>query len=278
VTVCICTRGRPDNLALALASTGGSTYPVSQVVVSDDLHDPATEVVCHDAIVDVDYVLGPRRGLGANRNRAIAASNGEIVLFIDDDCVLPPEFLETALKRMQSAEHRYGAGLVIVSGRVLERGQLIAPGDQTFLGFQSKRYTRSDGLRSIVMAATIFPARLFSAVRFDPELVYGYDEVDLATRAVATGYTIVDCPAAIVEHRPSNIGRERNLSYSEASRLHVTLRRYAITERAPLRAVAFAIAAPIHHIAANVRRRGLIGLGIALRTIGLAAVMAWRSR
>jgi glycosyltransferase involved in cell wall biosynthesis/GT2 family glycosyltransferase len=278
VTVCICTRGRPDDLANALASIADSTHPVAQVVVSDDLHDPGTEQVCRQATVPVDYVLGPRRGLGANRNRALVVTTGDIVLFVDDDCLLRADFVATALERMRGAEARHGPGRVIVSGRVLERGRLIVPHDQTFLGFQSKPYVSDEGLRSIVMAATIFPSSVFTDLAFDPRIVYGYDEVDLASRAAAAGYVIVDCPEAINDHVPSDSGRDRNLSYSEASRLHVTLRRYALTEQAPLRATAFVIAAPLHHLAANVKRSGVGGLSITARTLGLAAAMTWRSR
>ncbi|MGO9899334.1 MAG: glycosyltransferase family 2 protein [Solirubrobacteraceae bacterium] len=278
VSVCICTRDRPDDLARTLASIVQSTWPVAQVVVSDDGHDRATELVCEQSGIDVNYVLGPQRGLGANRNAALAAVAGDYVLFLDDDCLLTADFLATALARMHSAEKCYGAGRAIVSGGERNRGALISAADQTFLGFQAKPYTSDIGLRSIVINATVFPARLFSHLRFDPQLIYGYEEVDLASRAAAAGYVVVHCADALNDHRPSPRGREDYDRQVEASRLHVTLRRYALTERATWKALAFVLIAPVHLVAANVKRSGVAGVGRSVQTISLATTMLWRAR
>jgi GT2 family glycosyltransferase len=278
VTVCICTRDRPDELAQTLASIARSTRPVGQVVVSDDRGDAVTKAACRTAEVAVDYVLGPQRGLGANRNRALDAVTGDVVIFLDDDCRLLPDFVDNALVRLREAEARHGAGRVVVSGRELNRGELLSAADQTFLGFQSKPYRRDEGLRSICINATLFPARLFDHLRFDPQLVYGYEEVDLASRAAAAGYVVVHCPEAINDHRPSPSGREDHERHVDASRLHVTLRRYALTERDPVRAIAFALIAPLHVFAANLKRFGVAGLLRSLRTLQLASVMLLRSR
>jgi GT2 family glycosyltransferase len=271
------TRRRPRDLARTLASIARSTYAVAQVVVSDDGHDDETRAVCRGAPVDVEYVLGPMRGLGANRNRAIAASLGDVVLFLDDDCVLSPDFLEAAVAGMRSAERRHGPGRVIVSGRELNSGRLVGASDQTFLGFQAKPYTDPEGLRSIVINATLFPAQVFQQIRFDPQLVYGYEEVDFASRAAASGYVIVSCPDAVNDHLPAPSGREDHDRHVDASRLHVTLRRYVLTEHAPLRALAFAVVAPIHVLAADVKRLGLPGVRRTATTLALTAAMLARA-
>jgi len=273
VSVCICTRNRPSELAQTLASLSSSTYPISQVVVSDDGHDGSTESVCHAAEVDVDYVLGPRRGLGANRNRALAAVRCELVLFLDDDCLLRPDFLEVAIGRIRSAEQRHGEGRVIVSGRERNRGHIVSAGDQTFLGFQSRLYISDEGLRSIVINATVFPVSVFRSLAFDPRLVYGYEEVDLASRAAASGWMIVQCDDAVNDHRPSARGRQGYDRHVEASRLYVTLRRYARTDRTPARAAVYAIVAPGHVLAANVKRLGVAGIRPTADTLLLAARM-----
>ena len=277
VTICICTKGRPADLAETLASIERSTWPIAQVVVSDDGRDPSTEAVCREAPLDVDYVLGPQRGLGANRNRAIAASNGRLVLFLDDDCHLGRDFIERALAGMRSARERHAAERVIVSGRELNDGRLIRAHDQTFLGFQAKAYARDERLRSIVINATLFPADVFDHVKFDPQLVYGYEEVDFAVRAVAAGYIIVACEDAINDHRPSPHGRESYDRYVDASRLRVTLRRYLVAERAPVHALAFAIIAPVHLLAADVKRLGLRGVRRTAETLALAVAMLTRA-
>jgi GT2 family glycosyltransferase len=246
--------------------------------VSDDGHDPATEAVCRAAPVPVDYVLGPQRGLGANRNRAIEAATGDAVLFLDDDCLLAEDFLTVAVARLAEAEATHGSGRVIVSGREHKHGELVTAHDQSFLGFQSRSYQPTDRRHSIVINATLFPAAVFAAQRFDPQLVYGYEEVDFASRAAAAGYEIVHCPDAVNDHRPSPSSRDDYDRHDEASRLHVTLRRYALTERAPARAAAFALVAPVHMLAANVKRLGLAGVPRTAVTVSLAVTMLWRAR
>jgi hypothetical protein len=66
--------------------------------------------------------------------------------------------------------------------------------------------------------------------------------------------------------------------HQDASRLHVTLRRYLLTERAPLRAGVFALVAPVHLVASSVKRAGFAGLRAALATLLLTSQMLWRSR
>ena len=277
--MCIPTRGRPEELARALASIGRSTYPVAQVVVSDDLADSIAEGICRDAPVEVDYVRGPGRGVGANRNRAVAEARSEIVAFLDDDGVLLPDFLETAVARMRTGEQRYGFGRVIVSGCVVtQHGELIPAHEQTFLGYQAKPLATSEGLRTLAMNAVIVPIHVFREVQFDPQLVYGYEEVDLAIRAAAAGYVIVDCPEAQNFHESETPLRDYHDRYAEASRLHVTLRRYALTERSPLRALVFGVIAPLHVIAADLKRLGPRGVRQSAVTLGLAARMLWRAR
>jgi GT2 family glycosyltransferase len=233
--------------------------------------------VCRAAEVDVNYVLGPQRGLGANRNCALAVVRSALVVFLDDDCLLLPDFLDVAVGRMRSAEERHGNGRVVVSGRERNRGNLISAGDQTFLGFQSRLYADDEQLRSIVINATVFPVGVFQSLAFDPQLVYGYEEVDLASRAAASGWVIVQCDDAVNHHRPSPHSRDDYDRHVEASRLYVTLRRYYRTDRAPLRAAMFAIVAPGHVLAANLKRHGRAGIRPTADTLCLAGRMLWRA-
>jgi glycosyltransferase involved in cell wall biosynthesis len=279
VTVCICTRRRPDDLRRALRSIGSSTVPVSQVVVSDDGHDAVTEAVCREARVPVDYRRGPQLGLGANRNCALGAVTGDLVLFIDDDCTLLPEFLETAIATMRTSERRYGRGRVIISGAEINRGRLVGARDQTFLGHQSVPYREGRTVRTICINATLFPVEAFARFQFDPQLIYGYEEVDIASRLTAGGFTIVQSPDAINHHKPSSQARDDHDCNVEASRLYVTFRRYAITDRRIPRAAAFAMLAPPHLLLAGIKRDGPRGVDRGLATLGLTTrMLAIRSR
>lgn len=210
-----------------------------------------------EAPVMVEYVLGPQQGLGPNRNHALSRARGSYVLFLDDDCLLGNMYIEAATRCMRDAEAISGTGRVIVSGSELQNGRAVVAHEQTFLGFQGRPYRTGDTLKTIVINATLFPAGLFDSVRFDPQLRYGLDEVDVATRAVAAGFRIVSAPEAQNDHRPSPTGREDYHDAADASRLYITARRYTVVERRFLRAAAFAVLAPAHLVASRVKAQGV---------------------
>jgi GT2 family glycosyltransferase len=268
VSVCICTRNRPEELARCLQSLHASTHPVAQTIVSDDSTDSRTLEMVRASYPWVRFVEGPRKGLGANRNRALAEASGDYVLFIDDDACLGPTFLQQCLGLL--AKQPSGGRRVIVSGREDNRGTLVKAHNQSFLGFQNVPYGQGDRLVTIVINATLFPRSLFREIRFDEQLVYGYDEVDVALKAVGRGYTILQCDEAINSHYPSSVNRAYYRAHTEASRLYVTLKRYASYEKKPLKATAYALCGAAHCTAAAIRQRGPAGLLDAWRTVRTA--------
>lgn len=271
VSICICTRNRPQELGQALASIAQSSLAPRQIVVADDGDgDGVASLIA--AKEKITYVRGPRRGLSANRNAAIAAATSSHLLFLDDDAALGEDFLAKMDRHLEQlpASRRERS---ILTGVELNAGKAVQPNEQDLLGFQSRPYKPGEPLRTLVINAALFPRSLFELVRFDPSLRYCYDEVDIATRAVAKGFAIVPCFDAANLHFPSPIGREQYRRNASAARLYVTLKRRRWTERAPLRAWAgFAIAGG-HVCLAAIRKLGLVkGLAEAGRTL----TQAWR--
>jgi glycosyltransferase involved in cell wall biosynthesis len=260
VSVCICTRNRPAALTRTLDSLGTSSIPPTQVIVSDDSTDDRTSELVRRHYPEVTYRRGPRRGLGANRNTVVAAAIGDFVLFLDDDCLLDPDFLRHAVARLSEADHQQRT---IVNGCELKHGTRIVSRDQCFLGFQNRAYNPPDDFYSVVMNAALFPRDLFSHVRFDERLIYGYDEVDLTTRAVANGYHIVNCPDAVNQHFPSPVNRDYYGAHASASRIYVTFKRYFWTQRRPLKAVAYLLIGAFHIVASMTWAHGVDGLRTA---------------
>jgi GT2 family glycosyltransferase len=257
ISVLICTMNRPTELRRCLESVRASGVPVAQIVVSDDSTDSRTREMVRSEFDSVQYVEGPKRGLCANRNRALSAATCDLVLFMDDDACLGGRFLECALRaRMISAAPERA----IVTGCHVEHGRLIRAHDQSFLGFQNVPYGPGQRIKTIVMISALFPRGLFDVVRFDENLVYGYDEVDIATQALSHGYEIVHCEEAVNSHHPSVVNRAGYRPHTDASRLYVTFKRYARYERAYTKAAIFALLAPLHCVVAATRRRGLPGL------------------
>jgi len=99
ISVIVSTYNRPDALSACLRSLGRQTVKDFEIVVADDGSGPATR----DAIgawkpkldVPLTHVWQEDRGfrLAEIRNRAIAASSGEYLVFLDGDCIAPARFV-----------------------------------------------------------------------------------------------------------------------------------------------------------------------------------------
>jgi GT2 family glycosyltransferase len=88
ITAAICTRDRPEGLATLLDSMHAQIYPRLRTVVvdnapSDDSSRQLVSALARDR--DIEYVTEPRPGLSWARNRAIEATDGEILAWADDD-------------------------------------------------------------------------------------------------------------------------------------------------------------------------------------------------
>ena len=272
ISVCVCTRNRPQDVRRAVRSVIDSETPAHQIVVADDSTDGFTRDLIADEFPGITYVPGPRQGLGANRNAALFHVRGSHLLFLDDDAALSASFLGNAAAFLSVAP-----AATIVTGTELNGGQEIAPHKPTFLGHQSVGYAAGDAYETVVINATVFPRRLFSRLRFDPSLVYGYDEVDIAARAVLLhGYTIVFRPQLCNAHYPSAVNRALYMSYVDASRIYVTFKRYYWLEHKRGKAVFFLLLAWGHFLVHALRRKGARGLGQFWSTLARSSAYVTR--
>ena len=257
-SVCICTRNRPDELRKALASVFASARPAHDIVVSDDSTDARTRMMVADEFASVAYVEGPRAGLGGNRNNALARARGTHVLFIDDDAVLAPDFLGRVAACLNGLGDR--AARTIVSGTELNHGAPVHPRRISFLGYQSLAYAPGERHETIVLNATVFPRALFGALRFDPSLVYGCDEMDICVRAVRLhGAEVRFMPELANSHFPSRTNRDFYAPFLEASRIYVQFKRYYWVENNRAKAACFLVLAHAHILLHFLRRRRLRG-------------------
>jgi len=96
VSVVIITRNRADLLQDALESLVRQRRPPDEVVVVDNAsHDHTRDVVAgFKGMLNVTYVYEPIRGIPRARNAGVNASTGDIIAFIDDDCVADEDWLK----------------------------------------------------------------------------------------------------------------------------------------------------------------------------------------
>jgi GT2 family glycosyltransferase len=112
ISVVICTRNRPVELARCLVSLARQTHPPCEIVVVDNgSSDARTREAArtHGAI----YLREDRVGLDVARNTGARAAIGEIVAYTDDDVVVHPRWLERLAAAFDAPEIAVVTGLVL---------------------------------------------------------------------------------------------------------------------------------------------------------------------
>jgi glycosyltransferase involved in cell wall biosynthesis len=212
VSVVICTRERPEDLARALDAVRQLTPPPSEILVIDNA--PTTnatrEVV--KGVPEARYVREDRRGLNAARNRALREARGDILAFTDDDAIPEATWLAGLIPNFNDPCVSVTTGLTLPL--VLEtEGQELFEEHCTFVrGFRRRVF---DVQQHSPFAVGPVGAGANMAVRKDAVVqLGGFDERldggmptrsggdhDLFVRALLNGHRIVYDPAAVSWHR-----------------------------------------------------------------------------
>ncbi len=200
LSVVICTKDRPDDLARAITSVrqSGEAGRTAEIVVVEERDAPRE-------IPGVRYVHLPReaRGFGYARNVAVREAKGDLLLFLDDDCEAERGWVEALRAPFDADPATLG-----VAGAVLVRGCGPIGYAENVLGFPG------GGLRYLHRAGgRVVPTRYLStcncAYRRDavlraggfPEAArFGGEDFLVAERVSALG-PCVYAPAAVVYHR-----------------------------------------------------------------------------
>jgi len=255
LTLCVCTSGRPVELARCLASIAAGSKLPGAVIVSDDSAKPGVAKQVQDVCGRYDfvtYVEGPRRGLCANRNHVIRQATTSHVSLIDDDGVVSADFIERALE----AARRFPGN--ILSGDVLEDGvHRHRPSNPRFLGHFGRPIRPGEPIRNIQLNCNVIPREVFDVTAFDENIAYGYEDTDWCAQALAAGYHILHLPELVNQHLPASrpvLGSERRLQ-TERARFYVTIRRHARWDLRAGRLLAFLAVAPVHLALHAVRTR-----------------------
>ncbi len=101
ITVIIPTFNRPDLLAAAVDSVLIQSHPVNEIIIVDDgsdiEHRPALAALAQRIPQVQLYTLPDNMGRSRARNEGLARARGSYVLFLDDDDMLDPNMIESAL-------------------------------------------------------------------------------------------------------------------------------------------------------------------------------------
>lgn len=110
LSVVVPTYNRKDLLRITLEALGHQTYPRDQyevIVVSDGSSDGTDEMVAEyaqEAPFSLRLIRQANSGVARTRNRGIHEATGEVLVFLDDDIEVVPEFLALHAVRHQQDE------------------------------------------------------------------------------------------------------------------------------------------------------------------------------
>jgi glycosyltransferase involved in cell wall biosynthesis len=197
VSVVVPARNAEDTIEDCLAALLATEYPEDrrEIVVVDNGSTDRTAAIAQSHPVRV--VREPGRGVSRARNRGIAESSGEIVAFLDADCVVEPQWLAEIADPFEDPE--VGA----VAGQLTHFPAETAAERQTvrMLG-NWQRFAVSSDPPYVVTANAAFRREVLDEIGpFDPNLTRAQD-VELGLRfAASSDRRLVYSAGAIARHR-----------------------------------------------------------------------------
>ena len=239
LSVCITTINALEDLNSCLQALWQSSIKPSHVVVSDDSLAPEIQQQnCQlvNQYPHTDYVVGPHRGVCANRNRALdSLLDCDLIAFVDDDICVAADYIANAVNEYQSLEPEARHRTILTGG---------TPTKLSFRGF----FCKSDRPLCVDIHTAVFPADFFEVVRWDEEIYFGYEDALLCLQAIKQGYNIAHCPELkVVDTRSGkstlkqdSVGQMTKYEiYIESARLYVGIKRYKNIFPDPLKLASF---------------------------------------
>jgi glycosyltransferase involved in cell wall biosynthesis len=144
ISVIVSTYNRPDALAATLRSLGRQTDRNFEIVVADDGSGPDTRDTVNASMPNVGgplkHVWQEDRGfrLAEIRNRAIVASDGDYLVFLDGDCIARPDFV-AAHRALAETGFFVGGNRVLLSHALTD--EILAN------GLEPERWSLADWVR-----------------------------------------------------------------------------------------------------------------------------------
>ncbi len=205
VSIVICTYNRADYLERCFASLDQQDYNNFEVVVVNGPSTDGTKELLEQHS-HLKVCENPTRNLSISRNLGIAAAQGDIVAFIDDDALPYADWLTQIVKRYLELP----AAVVAVGGRTFlanqlkyqfEAGLVDGFGCHMAMTSDAPEYFESDRYRHLLGTNCSFRRdALVQVGGFDEQYDYYLDESDLAVRLQEAGGLIANANEAYVRH------------------------------------------------------------------------------
>ncbi len=203
-----------------LAAIYRQTLPFAAVVVVDNASSDGTREMIEAEFPQVELVVMPTSDYGACEtfNIGFACARTPLIAILDDDIVMPPDWLEKTTRRMEAEPPT----TAIVSTKVVEPGMPESHRDSPLVN--TERYMSTfRGCASLARTAPLRQAGFYDVRLF----IYG-NERDLTCRLLNLGYRVLQFPGAEVFHRtPFGIKPGPRSLYYHARNAWLTMLKYA---------------------------------------------------
>jgi glycosyltransferase involved in cell wall biosynthesis len=124
ISIVISTRGKPwEILSKTLDSIISSVFKGYEIVLVDQNNNDDIKKKISDSSVyeDIIYIPSNEKGLSRGRNKGLAHSNGNWIIFFDDDAILPNNTLQKIIKTLSEKKDEawihYGKVLTLETGK-----------------------------------------------------------------------------------------------------------------------------------------------------------------
>lgn len=182
-------------LDTCLGRLASQTYPADrfEVIVGDNASPCGIEAVRACAGSRARVLLVEERGAGPARNGAVAQATGEILAFIDSDCVPEHDWIEEGVRALSQYDFIGGQVNVLVDD---EARMTPSEAFERVFAFDFKTYIEKKGFTG---AGNLFcPRSLFDAVGgFRVGLS---EDLEWSRRAIAAGFRLGYAPKVVIGH------------------------------------------------------------------------------
>lgn len=219
-TAVVSTWNKRDDLRENLNGLFAQTRPFADVVVVDNASDDGTAEMVAAEFPKVRLIRMPHSRYGACEtfNIGFASAVTPLVAILDDDIVMPPDWLEKSAARLA----REPATTAILSTQVVEPG--MPESYRTSPSVNRERYMSTfRGCASLARRAALAEAGYYDERLF----IYG-NERDLTCRLLNRGYRVLQYPEAEVFHKtPFGIKMGKRSLYYHARNAWLSMLKYA---------------------------------------------------
>lgn len=180
---------RDEILGACLKSIDNQTYPkdkIELILIGDDCNITANSYP--KGIKTTIYNIKSHAGVAKTRNKGIDLSKGELLAFIDADCVAQREWLKSLVSGLKDDDIAGCGGKILSS-------------DPTYIN-KDMIYAKKNILPFAGLGNAIFRKRVLEEIGFLDERFYSVaEDIDLCWRIYLKGYRIEYIPEAEVVHK-----------------------------------------------------------------------------